>query len=135
MSVKKTQTALIKHLKLLLPQVPTAYEAVSFDSPLGLYQRVQFRILSPDDPVVGKGYYRERVEMQIFVYAPTNSGTGLVLNRAELLQNHFGKGLTLVESDLKVHVLRTPQVSGTAVIGSKIVCPVLISTITEVEDF
>jgi hypothetical protein len=132
MSVLKTQTALIKHLKTMLPAIPTAYESVSFTAPSGLYQRVQFRVSPPDDPVFGTGYYRERVELQIFVYGESNRGTGEVLAHAELIRQHFKKSTTLVEQGLYVHVLETPRIAGTQVIGSRVVCPVLIPTITEV---
>jgi hypothetical protein len=132
MAVFETQSALIKHLNTLSPALPTAYESASFTVPSGLYQRVQFRISPPDDPVFGTGYYRERVEMQIFVYGDSNKGTGEVLQRAELIRQHFKKSTTLVESDLYIHVLETPQIVGTQVIGSRVVCPVLIPTITEV---
>lgn len=132
MSVLKTQSALIKHLKLLLPAIPTAYESVSFITPNSLYQRVQFRILKPDDPVLGTGYYRERLEMQIFVYGLSNKGTGEVLAQAELLRNHFKKSTTLVEQGIYVHILETPTISGTQVIGNRVVCPVLIPVVAEI---
>ena len=132
MSVFETQSALIKHLNTLSPALPTAYESASFTAPTGLYQRVQFRVSPPDDPVLGTGYYRERVELQIFIYGESNKGTGEVLQRAELLRQHFKKSTTLIESGLYIHVLETPQIAGTQVVGSRVVCPVLIPTVTEV---
>lgn len=132
MSVFETQSALIKHLNTLSPALPTAYESAAFTAPIGLYQRVQFRVSPPDDPVLGTGYHRERVELQIFVYGESNKGTGEVLQRAELLRQHFKKSTTLIESGLYIHVLETPQIAGTQVIGGRVVCPVLIPTVTEV---
>lgn len=132
MSVLKTQRALIKHLNLLVPAVATAYEGASFTSPATLYQRLQFRINQPDDPVFGTGYYRERIEMQIFVNAPTNKGTGEALTRAELLRTHFKKGTTITEDGILIHILETPQISGTMAIGDRIICPVLIDVTAEV---
>lgn len=132
MSVLKTQKGLIKHLNLLLPNLPTAYEGVSFNPPTGVYQRIQFRISRPDDPVLGTGYYRERIEMQIFVNAPSNKGTGEALARAELLRTHFKKSTTISEDGVLIHVLETPQISGTMAVGDRIICPVLIDVTTEV---
>lgn len=132
MSVLKTQKALVKHLNLLMPNVPTAYEGASFTTPNTLYQRLQFRINRPDDPVLGTGYYRERMEMQIFVNAPTNKGTGEALTRAELLRTHFKKGTTIAEDGVLIHILETPQIAGTIAIGDRIVCPVLIDVTAEV---
>jgi len=132
MSVLKTQKGLIKHLNLLLPNIATAYEGASFTPPTTIYQRLQFRINRPDDPVLGTGYYRERIEMQIFVNAPTNKGTGEALARAELLRTHFKKGTTLSEDGILIHILETPQIAGTMAIGDRIICPVLIDVTAEV---
>ena len=132
MSVLKTQKGLIKHLNLLVPAVPTAYEGASFNAPATIYQRLQFRINQPDDPVLGTGYYRERIEMQIFVNAPTNKGTGEALTRAELLRTHFKKGTTISEDGILIHILETPQISGTVAFGDRIICPVLIDVVAEV---
>ena len=132
MSVLKTERALIKHLNLLTPALPTAYEGASFTPPTTIYQRVQFRVNQPDDPVLGTGYYRERIEMQIFVNAPTNKGTGEALTRAELLRTHFKKGTTIAEDGVLIHILETPQIAGTMAIGDRIVCPVLIDVTAEV---
>lgn len=132
MSVLKTQRGLIKHLDTLSPALPTAYEGLSFTPTTSTYQRLQFKINSPDDPVLGTGYSRERIEMQIFVNAPTNKGTGEVLARAELLRTHFKKGLTIPEDGILIHVLKTPQISGTIAVGDRIICPVLINVTAEV---
>ena len=121
MAVLETQRGLIKHLNLLLPNLPTAYEGLSFTPPSTIYQRLQFRINQPDDPVLGTGYYRERMEMQIFVNAPTNKGTGEALSRAQLLRTHFKKGTTIVESGILIHILETPQISGTVALGDRII--------------
>lgn len=132
MSIKKTQVGLIKHLQTLSPALPTAYEGVSFTPPTGMYQRVQFRISKPDDPVLGQGYYRERLEIQVFVYGAINKGTGEVLDRAEMLRQHFKKGTFLLEQQIPIHVLETPAISGTVVIGDRILCPVIITAVAEI---
>jgi hypothetical protein len=132
MSILKTQKALINHLKTLAPELPTAYEGVSFTTPIGTYQRVQFKINSPDDPVFGTGYHRERIEMQIFVNSPNNKGSGDALARAEALRKHYNKGLTLQDGTLRVHVLRTPTISGAVSIGDRLSVPVLIDVTSEV---
>lgn len=132
MSIKKTQVGLIKHLNLLTPALPTAFEAASFTAPVGMYQRVQFRINKPDDPVLGIGYYRERLELQIFIYGLTNKGTGEVLDRAEVIRQWFQKGTTIVESGVYIHVLETPMIAGVTPVGDRLFCPVLIPIVSEV---
>jgi hypothetical protein len=97
-----------------------------------MYQRVQFNIGRPVDPVLGTGYFREDVELQIFVNAPVNQGTGEALDRAELLRKHFAKGLALPEQGDMLHVLTTPQIAGCAVIGNRVIVPVIIAVTVEV---
>lgn len=122
-----------KHLAALVPSVVTAYEGVNFDAPSNtMYQRCQFTISPPDDPVFGTGYHRERVQFQVFVVDPLGKGTTNALQRAELIRLHFAKGTTLVEGTTPLHVLTTPQIAGNSVSQGKVIVPVLIDLIAEV---
>lgn len=133
MAIVEIKRAAERHLNTLTPFVPTGYEGVTFNPPSNaIYQRVQFLIQTPDDPVLGTGFYRERVSMQIFVVDMLNKGTAEVLNRAELIRNKFAKGLVLNEGNIRIHVLRTPQVAGTTVASDRIICPVVIELVAEV---
>lgn len=116
----------------LSPALPTAYEGVAFTAPDGLYQRCQFMIASPDDPVFPAGYHRERIQFQVFVVGKVGVGTAEVITRAELIRSSFYKGKTMIESGTRIHILETPQISGTMVTNERIVCPVLIDLIAEV---
>ena len=133
MAIAEIKRAAERHLSTLTPSVLTGYEGVTFNPPSNtIYQRVQFLIQNPEDPVLGTGFYRERISMQIFVVGMLNKGTSEVLNRAELIRNKFAKGLVLNEGNIKIHVLRTPQISGTTVASDRIVCPVIIELVAEV---
>lgn len=132
MAIVETQSALEQHLATLSPLLPTAYEGTSFTPPTTMYQRVQFNVLDPDDPVLGKGYYRENQQLQIFVVDAANEGTGRAINRAELIRRHFDKGLYLTSGSLKIYVLDTPKVSGVSIIDNRVIVPVLINVVTEV---
>ena len=122
-----------KHLAALVPSVVTAYEGVNFDAPSNaMYQRCQFTISPPDDPVFGTGYHRERVQFQVFVVDPLGKGTTDALQRAELIRLHFAKGTTLVEGTTPLHVLTTPQIAGNSVSQGKVIVPVLIDLVAEV---
>lgn len=122
-----------KHLAALVPSVVTAYEGVNFDAPSNaMYQRCQFTISPPDDPVFGTGYHRERVQFQVFVVDPLGKGTTDALQRAELIRLHFAKGTTLVEGATPLHVLTTPQIAGNSVSQGKVIVPVLIDLVAEV---
>ena len=132
MSIIKAEKAVRRHLLTLSPQLPTAYEAIPFTAPTGMYQRLQFVISRPTDPVLGTGYYRENIEVQIFVVDKLDVGTTNAETRAELIRDWFHKGLTLTEGTFRMHVLKTPHVSSAAVAADKIIVPVLIPLTVEV---
>lgn len=133
MAIKEIKRASERHLNVLTPSIPTGWEGVSFVPPSdSLYQRVQFTIQSPDDPVLGTGFHREKVTMQVFIVGLLNKGTSEVIDRAELIRDAFAKGLVLNEDNIKIHVLKTPQIAGTSVASDRIICPVLIELVAEV---
>ncbi len=135
MAIIEIKRASERRLNALAPAVQTAWEGVSFDPPDGLYQRVQFTIQSPDDPVLGTGFHRERMTMQVFVVGAANKGTSEVINRAELIRNHFAKGLVMQEGNVKIHVLTTPQIAGNTIVSERVICPVLIQLVAEVYSY
>jgi hypothetical protein len=135
MAIIEIKRAAERKLQALTPSIPTAWESVSFEPSVGLYQRVQFTIQTPDDPVLGTGFHRERLQMQVFVIGASNKGTSEVITRAELIREHFKKGLVLQEGNIKIHVLRTPQVAGTTIASERIVCPVIIQLVAEVYSY
>ena len=135
MAIIEIKRAAERKLNALTPVVTTAWEGISFDPPIGLYQRVQFTIQTPDDPVFGTGFHRERMQMQVFVVGAANKGTSEVINRAELIRNHFAKGLVLQEGNVRIHVLRTPQIAGNTIVSERIICPVLIELVAEVYSY
>jgi hypothetical protein len=118
--------------EILTLNQPVAFEGVSFDPPSGLYIRTQFVINSPDDPVIGDKYYRERVQFQVFVSDILNVGTGNAISVAESVRSLFPKGRKFDENGTNVYVLRTPQVSSTLVFSDRVVLPVMINLVGEV---
>lgn len=132
MSITKAQTAIRKRLAALTPALPTAFEGISFVPPTGMYQRLQFVINPPTDPVFGRGYHRENIQVQIFVADKLDVGTAGAVARAELLRDWFYKGLTLTESGVSMIILRTPQIAGASVAGDRVIVPVLIPLTVDV---
>lgn len=132
MAIKEIKKAVRARLKALTPALPTALEAMSFTPPTGMYQRLQFLIEPPTDPTFGTYFYRENVQVQIFVVDELDKGTTNAETRAELIRDWFGKGLTLTEGNVRMHVLRTPQVSSAAVAADRIIVPVLIQITAEI---
>jgi hypothetical protein len=132
MAIVETKRACERRLQTLTPSVPTAYEGVTFTPPNTMYQKVQFVISQPDDPVLGTGYYRERLQMQVFIVDETNKGTSGAIQRAELIRGLFPKGLTITEGAFRIYVLSTPQIAGSTQATNRTIVPVLIDLVTEV---
>lgn len=135
MAIIEIKKAAERYLNSLTPVIPTAWEGVSFKPPVGLYQSVQFTIQSPEDPVLGTGFHRERVTLQVFLNGKSNKGTSEVLTQAELIREHFKKGTVFVEGSVKIHVLSTPQIAGTSIVSDRVICPVLIELVAEVYSY
>lgn len=132
MEILNTKKAAERRLAAMTPNLPTTYESHNFDPPTGMYQRTQFVIRRPEDPVLGTGYHRERIQFQVFVVDKTGEGTGDALQRAELIRQQFAKGTVMIENGTRIHVLSTPQIAGSTVVNSRVVVPVLIDLVAEV---
>jgi hypothetical protein len=133
MEILNTKKATERLLLSITPSVPTGFEGVDFDPPVNaLYQRCQFRIDPPTDPVFPAGYHRENMQMQVFIAGIKGQGTGEVIARAELLRQTFYKGLTLIEGTTRIHILETAQIGSVFTAQDRVVLPVLISLIAEV---
>ncbi len=128
-----TKRALERHLGTLVPAVPIAYEGVSFTPPDNqMYLHTQFVIQQPDDPTIGDMYYRERISFQVFVCDVLNKGTATALAKAEAIRSHFDKGSFFLESGTRIHVLTTPKIDNAVTTEDRLVVPVVIDVIAEV---
>lgn len=133
MSIIETEKAVRRHLLTLSPQLPTALEAIPFDpTPSGMYQRLQFLVNPPTDPVLGRGYHRENIQVQIFIVDELDIGTSGAISRAQDIRDLFHKGLTLNESGISMYVLKTPQITGATVASDRVIVPVLIPLVVDV---
>lgn len=132
MAIAETKRALERHLNGLIPTLPTAYEAVSFEPPTTMYQRVQLVVRKPTDPVIGAGYHRDNLQLQIFIVGEANKGVAESITHAELVRDRFKKGTTFQEGLFRIHILETPTVGSVQPIGTRTITPVLIDVITEV---
>lgn len=130
--ISSTKKACERRLATLSPAIPTAYENVAFTPPTSLYLRTQFTVQNPDDPVFGRGYYRERITFQVFVCEELNKGTANANSKAEAIRTLFTKGTSLAEDGYVIHVLQTPQIAGSAVTTDRLVIPVMIDLVVEV---
>ena len=127
MAILNIKRAFEKKLAAMSPAISTAYESVSFTAVPGTpYQRTQLLPRRPENPTMGDGYYREVGEFQIFLAYPANKGAAEVLARAELVQQHFARGTTLVEGAHEINIMRTPQIAGNIIVSDRIIVPVII---------
>ena len=131
-AIIKIKRACEKHLTLLNPNLTTAYEGVNFTPPETMYQVVQFVPISPENPTMGDGYFRERVDVQIFVVGVSGKGTTDAFTRAELIAEHFKRGTTLIEDTATLKILKTPRISGSMISEGRVVVPVMFSVVTDV---
>lgn len=132
--ISSTKRACERRLATISPSLPTAYENVAFTPPTGMYLRTQFTVQDPEDPVYGKGYYRERITFQVFVCEELNKGTSNAQTKAETIRTLFTKGTSFTEDGYVIHVLQTPQIAGSVVTTDRLVIPVLIDLIVEVSN-
>lgn len=129
----KIKKAFEKKLATMTPVLSTAYESVSFTPVSGVpYQRVQIAPGTPENTVLASGFYREKGEFQIFLMYPTNKGTGDALKQAEALRLLFKRGTNLVQDGLTILLFRTPTIAGVQVIGDRVVVPIIVPYICDV---
>lgn len=132
-SILNTKKALERKLSQILPSVPIAFENVKFIAPVDeLYIRTQFIINQPEDPTISDRYYRERFTFQVFVCDLLNIGTSSAFQTAEIIRSEFDKGFYINENGTNIHILNTPQIAGSTVVGDRIIVPVLIEVVSEV---
>lgn len=133
MSSLVTKKLLEKHLLEITPSLATAFEGVTYTPVSGTpYQRVVALPRSTQNPTMGDEYYREIGVLQVFLYYPINTGSGAALARAELIRNKFKRGTTLIDGNVKVHIIYTPSVRGSAVVNDRLMVPVSIDYTAEI---
>lgn len=134
MVITKSETALRRLLIQSFPDVELAIENVPFQpSPdADIYMAVQFVINPPTDPTYGPYYYRENISFQVFISDKLGKGTGDAKGLAEQVREVFYKGLSLEEDGYRLHILRTPQISGSVVTSDRLIVPLMIPVEVEV---
>lgn len=115
MSQKNIRIAFEKKLTAMplgLGASKTAFENTTFTPTVGVpYQRSVLAPITPENPTLGDGYFREVGFYQVVLSYPKGKGVGSITSMAELVQDYFKRGTTLVEGSDKIIVDRTPQIS------------------------
>ena len=117
----------------MTPAISTSYESTSFTPVAGQpYQYVQLVPQTPENTVIDAPFYREQGEFQIFLAYPSNKGTGDILKRAQAVREHFKRGTNLVRNGLTILIYRTPTISGTQIVGDRVVVPIIVKYTADV---
>ena len=132
MSAIFTTRSVVENLLQTL-NIPLALENAEFtpvaDQP---YLIVQYLIQDPEDPVWGDKYYRERIQLQVFVCDVLNQGVGSAITTAELIRALFHKGWSATSGVYRISSFNTPKIAGCTKTSDRLVVPCLIDLITEV---
>lgn len=95
------------------PTMQITFEAEDAEeSPNEMYMYAQLRIDKPDDRVLGTDYYREQMQFQVFISAPSGEGTQDVLLQASEIRKLFYKRMSAKIGRFYIHVLETPKIAG-----------------------
>ena len=124
-SIVNTKRA-AERLLASINNVATAYEGVTFEPPAGLYQRCQFMIGPPTDPILTPGYHRENIQFQVFVVTDKGTGTTELYEQAGKIRDAFYKGCTMNEQGTQIRILRTAQIASVVPLQENLILPVLI---------
>ena len=90
----------------------TAFENVTFTPTVGTaYQRSVLAPTTPENPTLGDGYFREVGFYQVVLSYPKGTGVGNITTMAELVQDYFKRGTTLVEGSDKIIIDRSIKLS------------------------
>lgn len=115
-----------ERLLVSINSTPTAFEGVTFTAPAGLYQRCQFVVSPPTDPVLAPGYHRENIQFQVFVVNDKGVGTMELYEQAGKIRDAFYKGKTMIEQGTQIRILRTAQIASVIPLQENLIMPVFI---------
>lgn len=128
MSIVAIRAALETKLNALTPAISTAWENVIFTPVNGVpYQKVDLMIADNKDLVVSDSSFLVVGFMQVLLVYPIGSGVKSSTIRADLICNHFKRGLQLTNGGYIVEVNKSPRVSPAYIDGAYYKMPITIS--------
>lgn len=111
MSVVKIRIALETALAAMTPAISISYENAAFQSTTGVpYQSPFLMVATPDNSVIGNGYYREQGIFQITLAYPIQQGTSPSISRAVLIQQTFARGNVFANGGVNVRIMKTAEI-------------------------
>lgn len=132
MSTVAIRDAFEKRLKLM-PTLATAYENVDFIPVTNVpYQRTNLLPATPDNQVMGDGFYQEIGLFQVTLFYPQNRGANPAQSKAEAVKTHFKRNTGMSEGSVLVQVTKTPTISPAFFDGDRYVIPISIYYIADI---
>lgn len=111
MSISNTKQAMEIALFGIAPAIQTAYENFPFTPTAGVaWQKLAFNPNTPDNAVLGDGYYLERGLLYIDLNYPVGNGSAAALARAELIRATFKRGASFTSGGTTVTIPTTPEI-------------------------
>lgn len=131
-AILDAKRAVERRLTQTFPTTAVSFENVEFKPTDNLYLRTAFRVDRPTDDSIGNNCYRENITFTVFVCDKLNKGTANAITVAEQVRTAFYRGLSLQENTTRISIWRQPQVSTAAKTTDRVVVPVVISLVVEV---
>lgn len=127
MSIVNIRTALESRLNTMSPALATAWESVPFTPVTGTpYQQVNLLVNEAQNPTIGGSMYRQIGIFQITLCYPPGTGAKAAASRAELVRDHFPRGLGLSSGGINVLIDRTPSIAPAMIDGDRYRIPVSV---------
>lgn len=113
MSLRAIRTALETRVSALSPPLPTGWENVEFEpDETRVNQLVYLLPAATQSPTFGgPELTHESGILQITLMTPVNLGTGELMDRADVVRDHFPKGLSMTSGGITVTIQRRASVT------------------------
>ena len=103
-----------------------AWQNVEFNPPDSLYLAVTYTFRKPNDDSVGANCKIKNANVNIYVMEELNVGTGNAFEVANEIEQLFQRGVTMEESNVRLMILNTPQISGSIPTTQRMVIPIIV---------
>ena len=105
---------------------PIAWQNVEFNPPEELYLAVTYTFRKPNDSSVGDTCKIKNANVNIYVMEELNVGSGNALEVAYEIEQLFQRGTTMEESNTRLMILNSPQITGAIPTTQRMVIPIII---------
>lgn len=105
---------------------PIAWQNVEFDPPDELYLAITYTFKKTNDSSFGSNCKIKNANINIYVMEEINVGVGNVFEVANEIEQLFQRGTTIEESNVRLMILNSPQITGSIPTNQRMVIPIII---------